>query len=382
MADPTIQSGGVDVNTAKNYWRQQAIAAGDQNPGDIDDATAMQYWQNTHPAGSSAAPETAALQQMAQIDPTSEALRTQLGQSYTQRLAQTPTPTLNTGQAPSASTLQSYLDTYQQIDPTGYAQRQQLAAGESSYLQQAQAQAALGATLDASTQREVSQAARQAQVARGNVYGTPQLVQEAMQRGTAGIALEQQRMANLGSALGQYQGYLSAGLGIGDLANQLYNTGFSQNLSAYNTQLGALNQAQGSALGYLGSGQTPYQAGAAYVNQAQNTAGSAAQGGPQYNPASLSAGMTGTAQQAPQYGLDIGAQAQQWYQSMSYYSAMQNQVPQKNPGMSAAAGAATGALSGATAGTAITPGIGTVIGGLAGAVLGGVGGYFGAPDRG
>jgi hypothetical protein len=374
-----------DINYARAYLRQMGGVALDDTSFDagVSDTAVMDFWNQQHPApapspaASSAPPETAALAQMAQIDPTSEALRNQLGQSYTQRLAQTPTPALNTGQAPSASTLQSYLDTYKQIDPTGFAQRQQLAGAENSYLQQAQAQAALGAQLDPSTQREVSQAARQAQVARGNVYGTPQLVQEAMQRGSAGEQRLQQRQAALGSALGQYQGYLGAGLGVGDLANQLYNTGFSQNLQSYNTQLGALNQAQGSALGYLGSGQTPYQVGAAYVNQAQNTAGSAAQGGPQYNPQALSQGLTGTAQQAPQYGLDIGAQAQQWYNSMSYYSGMQQGgTPQKNQALSAATGAATGALSGATAGSVI-PGVGTAIGAIAGGILGGVGGYFG-----
>jgi hypothetical protein len=156
----------------------------------------------------------------------------------------------------------------------------------------------------------------------------------------------------------------------------MYNTGFNQNLQAYNAQLGALNQAQGSALGYLGSGSTPYQVGSAYVNQAQQNAAQAAQGGPQYNPASLSSGMTGTAQQAPQYGLDIGAQAQQWYNSMAYYSGMQQQVPQKNQLMGAATGAASGALSGATLGSAV-PVIGTAVGAIAGGLLGGAAGYFG-----
>jgi hypothetical protein len=92
-----------------------------------------------------------------------------------------------------------------------------------------------------------------------------------------------------------------------------------------------MNQAQQGAQGYLGSGQTPYQAGASYLNTAQQNAASAAQGGPQYNPSSLSPGMTGTSQQAPQYGLDIGAQGQNYYQSMGYQNMMQPQQ-QNNTG--------------------------------------------------
>jgi hypothetical protein len=332
LTPPQIQAGGggVDDQTAINFWRQQAIASGDQNPGNIDAATAQQFYANTHPqTQDNTQPETRALAQLAQIDPTSEALRNQLGQSYLSTLSRTPTPTFTPGQAPKASDVQGYLDLYKQIDPEGYAQRAGLATSMDAYLKQVQAQNALGAQLDPSTQREVSQAARQAQAARGNIYGTPQLVAETMQRGSAGEARLQQRQAALGTALGQQQGYLSSGQGLGDIANTLYGQGFSRNMSQYQQQLAALNQAQGAAQGYLGSGTTPYQAGASYLGNAQQTAASAAQGGPQYNPASLSPGMTGTAQQAPQYGLDTGAQSQNYYQAMTYGQAMQPQ-PQNN----------------------------------------------------
>src|SRR5206468_8530278 len=76
--------------------------------------------------GATTQPETAALRQMAQIDPTSEALRAGLGQSYLASLG--AGPDLSRGAAaPAASDVQSYLDLYKQIDPEGYAQRAALA---------------------------------------------------------------------------------------------------------------------------------------------------------------------------------------------------------------------------------------------------------------
>ena len=83
-------------------------------------------------------------------------------------------------------------------------------------------------------------------------------------------------MRNLQQALGEQQGYLGAGLGLGDTAMNLYQQG-----------LGNKSAAQQAGLGYLSSGQTPYQAGATYLANAEGAAGNAAQGGPQYNPASL-----------------------------------------------------------------------------------------------
>ena len=305
-------------------------------------------------------PETVGLQQMAQIDPTSEALRQQLGQSYLSSLQNAPTG------APQAADVQSYLDLYKQIDPEGYAQRTGLATSMDAYLQQAQQEAALGSTLDDATRREVEQATRAGQSARGNIYGTPQLVEEAMSRGTAGEARRQQRQQALAGALGGQQSYLSAGLGIGDVGNALYQQGYARNLAQR-------QQAQQAATGWLGSGSTPYQAGASYLQNAENRAATAAQGGPQYNPASL--GQSYGASQLPQYGLDIGAQAQNYYNSLSA-GGYGGGAATKNKGAAAASGALSGAIGGATAGTAIYPGVGTAIGAVAGGVLGGAGGYF------
>jgi hypothetical protein len=306
-----------------------------QMPGPSEPAT---------PVGGAAGvqPETVGLQQMAQIDPQSEALRQAVGGSYLQSLQQ--------AQNPTAAQFQTYLDMYKQLDPTAAAARQALGQRLSS-------QYALGTQLDPGTIREVEQGVRSGQAARGNVYGTPQLVAETMARGQMGEQRQQQRMQNLAS-------YLQSGISPGDVALNLYNQQ-QQNLRAN----------QGAALSYLGSGQTPYQAGASYYDRAQQQAAMAAQGGPQYNPQALGQGLTGSAQQFPQYGLNIGQQANQWYNSLAAYGGAQG-APQKNKTTSALGGAASGALSGATAGTAVYPGIGTLIGAGVGALAGGAGGYF------
>jgi hypothetical protein len=377
--------------------------------------------------GATTQPETAALGQMAQIDPASEALRQAVAQSYLTPLQQAAQP--------NAAQFQSYLDLYKQIDPQGaamrqaqgqqvadyvkqvtgitpkspeealaqyaqldpqgYAQMQQLGGAMGSYLTTAQRQAALGTALDPETLREITQGTRAGQVARGNVYGTPQLVAEAMTRGQAGMQIQQQRQAALGQAGQAMQSYLTSGATAGAVGNQLYGQrqqqlqsalGLGQGwltsgatmgdvaLNMYNQQQAQLRAAQQGALGYLGSGQTPYQAGASYLTGAEQRAAAAAQGGPQYNPAALGQSYTGTAQQAPEYGLGIGQQTTNWYNSLAAYGGG-SAAPQKNRLASAGAGALSGAIGGATAGSAI-PGVGTVIGGIAGGVLGGAGGYF------
>jgi hypothetical protein len=304
----------------------------------------MDYYTATHPAA--AAPETQALQQIAQIDPTSEALRGQLASSY-----------LGTVNQPTAADLQGYTNMATAIDPTAMAGRQQLES-------QLTSQAALGSQLDPETQREVEQATLRAQQGRGNIYGTPQLVEEAMTTGEAGLALQQQRQQAL-------QSYLTSGQTVGDVTMGMYGTMQQQRL-----------QNQNAALTYLGSGQTPYQVGAAYVDNANATAAGAAQGGPQYNPSALGEGLTGSSQQSSQYGLDMSQSAQNWYNSFS--SNIGGVGATKNKTAAALSGAASGALSGAASGAtigSIVPGVGTAIGAVAGGVIGGVAGgassYYG-----
>ena len=303
----------------------------------------------------SANPETNALKQQAQIDPASETLRTAVAQSYLTPLQQAAAG------GPTSDQLKSYLDTYQQTDPSGYASMQALGSSEDASLKQATDQLALGSRLDPVTARQVEQQTRAAQAARGNVYGTPQMAEEAMTTGQAGLALQQQRQQAAQTAEGGMQSYLTSGATPGATALNLYQQN-RQNLQ----------NAQQSALGYLGSGQTPYQTGASYLNQANQNAGTAAQGGPVYQPAAL--GSTTQAAQIPQYGLDIGQQSQNWYNSLQAYSG-QTGAATKNPAVSAATGALSGAAGGATAGSAFGP-YGTAIGAGVGALAGGASGYF------
>jgi hypothetical protein len=294
----------------------------------------------------SAQPESVALQQMAQIDPQTEALRQALSGSYLGTLQQG----LN---APSAEQMQSYLQTYGQVDPTMLAARQQLGGALAQ-------QSALGTQLDPEMQREIEQQVRSSQAARGNVYGTPQLVEEAMTRGQAGLALQQQRQQAL-------QGFLSSGQDIGSTALGLYQQGLAN-----------YRGAQQAALGYLGSGQTPYQAGAGYLNTAEQRAASAAGGGPSYQPQGPSGYYTGTGTQSfPQYGLDMSQLANQWMQGLNYgqYTGYSMQPQQRNQGGAAASGALQGAASGALTGAAGGP-WGALIGAGVGAVAGGAKGYF------
>ena len=269
-----------------NYFGRDA--SGNVTPFSDTQAQAMGF--------QSANPEVNAQKQLAQIDPTSEALRSSLGQSYADSLSKAAAP-------PSAADYQSYLNTFKQVDPAEYAARHGLGTSMDSYLKSMQDQFALGSTLDPTTAKQVEQQTRLAQAGRGNVYGTPQMVEEAMQSGQAGQALQQQRTQNLASALGGQQSYLGAGLGLGDTAMSLYQQGLANK-----------GNAQQNALSYLSSGQTPYQAGASYMNQANANAANAAQGGPVYQPASLGQGNLGTAQQAPQYGLDVGSSSPELFQ--------------------------------------------------------------------
>ena len=354
--NPNFGASGVSAQTAINAYVAQG---GNAN---VDPATAIAMYEAQHPdqvqagvAQAALTPEQRALQQQAQTDPVSENLRNQLASSYTDP---------NAAANPTASQYQSYLDTFKQVDPTEYAERQGLATSMDSYLKQMQDQNALGSQLDPVTQMQVEQQARQAQADRGNLYGSGQAAVEAMTTGQAGQALQLQRQQQLQAALQSQQSYLSAGLGLGDTAMQLYQQG-QQNKA----------NAQQSALSYLSSGQTPYQQGASYLSNAEATAANAAQGGPVYNPASLGAGQLGTAQQAPQYGLDIGAQSQNYFNSLNNAYGGSQAGGTKNQAVSAATGALSGAASGATAGSAAGP-YGTVIGGAVGAVAGGLGGYY------
>jgi hypothetical protein len=286
------------------------------------------------PGANALPPESAALAQMAQIDPTSEAARQWLASSIA---------------APGAGAA-GMLGLYGQIDPTSLAMSQALGGQIGGDL-------ALGSTLDPTTQMQIEQASRAAQGARGNVYGVAPAVQEALTQGQAGLALQQARRQAA-------QSYLQSGVGLGPTALQL------------------LRNQQAATQSYLGSGVTPYQAGAGYLSNIQNQAQQAAGGGPLYQPTGISPNPYSYLN--TNYGLSMGQEANQWYNSLlsQYGMGLANAGP--NRGMGALAGAAGGALSGALGGAAAgsaIPVIGTAAGAIGGGIIGAVGGgakgYFG-----
>lgn len=439
----------INVDNAGNYFTTDAN--GNNTPVSDTQAQAMGFRSQN--------PETLAQQQLAQIDPTSEALRASVGQSYldTQKQA---------AAGPTAADYQKMLDLYKTVDPTGYAQRQaqgqQVAQGVTEagdFVKQAQDyvtqvtgnaptspqdalaqyqkldpqgfasmqalnssedlglktatdQLALGSQLDDVTQMQVEQQARKGQADRGNLYGSGQAAVEAMTTGQAGQALLQQRQQAAQAAQGNMQSYLTSGATAGAVGDTRYQQGLANRQGAmgmvgsalgteqaargaqqsyltsgldlgttamnmYQQQLANRANANQGALSYLGSGQTPYQAGASYLSGAQTDAANAATGGPVYNPTALGAGNLGTAQQAPQYGLDVGAQAQSYYNSLNNFAGGGGAT--KNRGASAAIGAGSGALSGAAAGAPLaagTYGLSVPIGAALGAAVGGASGYY------
>jgi hypothetical protein len=269
-------------------------------------------------------PELTAQSVLAQIDPYSEQAR--------QRLAQE--------MADPQAAMKSYLNIYGQVDPAGLAARQELE-------RQVGGDLALGATLDPTTQMQIEQASRAAQGARGNVYGVAPQVQEALTQGQAGLALRQARQQAA-------QSYLASGTDPGSVA------------------LSLMRNQQAAVQSYLGSGQTPYQAGAGYLGNVQAQAGAAAQGGPQYQPAALGSPYS---YMQPNYGLQMGNEANQWYNSLLSQYGMGMAGQTKNPWMGAGLGAASGALSGALTGSAAGPGWGTLVGAGIGAAAGGLKGW-------
>jgi len=273
------------------------------------------------------APETAGLSQMAQIDPASEAARQWLASSI--------------GQPGAAAA--NMLSLYKGVDPTSYAMMQALG-------QQVGGNLALGSTLDPTTQMQIAQAARAAQGARGNIYGVAPAVEEALTQGQAGLALQQQRQQAA-------QSYLAGGISPGAVG------------------LNLLRNQQAATQSYLGSGVTPYQAGAGYLANAINMANQATAGGPVYQPTGITQSASPYSYLNPTYGLSMGQQTNQMYNSLLQSYGLQQAGQQSGGGGGAAAGAAGGALSGAMGGAALGP-YGALAGAAIGALAGGLKGYY------
>ena len=112
----------------------------------------------------------------------------------------------------------------------------------------------LGSTLDESVRREVQQATRGAQAARGNVFGVGPAVEEAMQ---TGLMAEQRRNQRYGAAAA----FLGSGQSRGDQAAR--NTSLRQSLDL--ARLGAAND-------FVAAGANPYNLAAQRVSNANANA--------------------------------------------------------------------------------------------------------------
>jgi hypothetical protein len=327
LVNGALQTIGTDIgpDALLAAFRNQSVGFGQSPIAGQSGPAAPTYFG---PGANAAPPESAALAQMAQIDPATEAARQALAGSIAQ-------PGLGAA---------NMLGLWGQVDPRSLAMAQQLG-------QQIGGNLALGSTLDPTTQMQIEQAARAAQGARGNVYGVAPAVAEALTQGQAGLALQQARQQAA-------QSYLASGVSPGS------------------TALNLLRNQQQATLNYLGSGQTPYQAGAGYLANAIGQANQAAAGGPVYQPTGITQTPTPYSYLNPTYGLSMGQQANQMYNSMLQSYGMQQAGAGPNRGMGAAAGALGGAASGALMGSA-AGGIGAIPGALIGAVGGAASGYFG-----
>lgn len=167
-------------------------------------------------------PETNALADLKKIDPAAEAARAKLASQYSETLDKT--------------------------NPQTAAMTQAQAERAGDYAR------AKAGTLPPGIAREIEQNVRNTQAGTGNTAGVSQAAQEAMTMGSAGLNYKNQTQSALEAA--------------------------NLNQNSY------LNNVRGQVLGYLGSGQTPYSAGAQYTDRALNAQNAAATGQmvPNYNP--------------------------------------------------------------------------------------------------
>lgn len=145
--------------------------------------------------------------------------------------------------------VQQSVEELKAADPGSWAMRQklmddvqkdQVSPELSKLYNDAAAEYELGSKLDDSTAREVEQAVRSAQTARGNVLGSAAATQEAMARGEAGYQRKLQRAQNLASVENQVAGRKQQRLS--DMSAFLNNGVVGQ--------FGALSGAQNGAVGF------------------------------------------------------------------------------------------------------------------------------------
>jgi len=131
--------------------------------------------------------------------------------------------------------------------PLGATQDERTEAMRGMIEDEAPNQLRLGSTLDESVRRDVEQAARGAQTARGNIFGVAPAVEEAMQTGLLG---EQRKAQRYGAAAS----FLGSGMSRGDQAAR--DTALRQSLNL--SRLGAANE-------FLAGGANPYNIANQYV---------------------------------------------------------------------------------------------------------------------
>lgn len=309
--------------------------------------------------------------QMAKIDPLTSGIRKEV-QSNT--LAGVKGGQLTAGDLKQLQNAQGYFAN-EQVKGNDLGLNADAVSGRDAYLKlfkQTQDENALGSQLDEGTRREVEQAARRGQAARGNLNGNASAIEEAMTVGSAGEARKAQRLANAQQTAGQvYQQGLNETL-------QGYQLGQARNQNAINTSglvgdkiISNTNNLNNLGLQYLSSGQSPFDASQRYYQSI--LANNAAYGSNGINPAGVQvvpgANLQGTIQQGANNGLNFTAG--QYAQSLN---SAQGSGGSGSPWVGALGGAASGALAGAAAGSVI-PGVGTVVGGVVGGLVGGAGGY-------
>ena len=186
--------------------------------------------------------------------------------------------------------------------PLGPTQDDRTEAMRGMIEDEAMNQLRLGSTLDESVRREVEQAARGAQAARGNIFGVAPAVEEAMATGLMG---EQRKAQRYGAAAA----FLGSGQTRGDSAARDLALRQSLNLS----RLGAANE-------FLAGGANPYNIANQYVSNQRNAFNN-------YIAANLGAsvGFTPTTNQNnPFMFVDPNAGLQGAQTSASIYNTMQN----------------------------------------------------------
>lgn len=200
-------------------------------------------------------------------------------------------PLANTQPGGLENNLGYYYNLFGKLDPNSVATSKSLSNFYNGL-------AANPSRLDPQTETEISQAARNAQTARGNALGTSQATDEALTTGMYGL---QQRNANLGMV----QNWLNSG-----------QTPWGQQIGAYNFGTGATNAAAGNILNYLNSGQTIESLGSQELNNLINQSTNAA-GGFNYSPNStLGSPYTFV---NPNAGLSGSNSANQWYNSLGAF---------------------------------------------------------------